>query len=40
MFDIKKICMIYDMEKEEKMYALKGFDLKSTTWKKKKRCMP
>ena len=24
MFDIKKICMIYDMEKEEKMYALKG----------------
>ncbi|MBR6257656.1 MAG: ABC transporter ATP-binding protein [Lachnospiraceae bacterium] len=28
MFDVKKICMIYDMEKEEKMYALKGFDLK------------
>ena len=28
MFDLKKICMIYDMEKEEKMYALKGFDLK------------
>ena len=28
MFDVKKICMIYDMEKEEKLYALKGFDLK------------
>ena len=27
MFDVKQICMIYDMEKEEKMYALKGFDL-------------
>lgn len=27
MFDIKKITMIYDMEKTEKIYALKGFDL-------------
>ena len=27
MFDVKQICMIYDMEKEEKLYALKGFDL-------------
>ena len=27
MFDVTRICMIYDMEKEEKMYALKGFDL-------------
>ena len=27
MFEVKKISMIYDMEKEEKMYALKGFDL-------------
>jgi len=28
MFDIKKITMIYDMEKTEKVYALGGFDLK------------
>ena len=28
MFEIKNISMIYDMEKEEKMYALNGFDLK------------
>lgn len=27
MFEVKKISMIYDMEKEEKLYALKGFDL-------------
>jgi len=27
MFEVKKISMIYDMEKEEKKYALKGFDL-------------
>ena len=27
MFDIKKITMIYDMEKSEKIYALGGFDL-------------
>lgn len=27
MFDIKKITMIYDMEKIEKVYALGGFDL-------------
>lgn len=27
MFDIKNITMIYDMEKEEKVYALGGFDL-------------
>ena len=27
MFDIKKITMIYDMEKTEKIYALGGFDL-------------
>ena len=27
MFDIKKITMIYDMEKAEKVYALGGFDL-------------
>ena len=27
MFDIKKITMIYDMEKTEKVYALGGFDL-------------
>lgn len=27
MFEIKKIAMIYDMEKEEKVYALGGFDL-------------
>lgn len=28
MFDIKNITMIYDMEKNEKVYALGGFDLK------------
>lgn len=28
MFEIKKITMIYDMEKTEKVYALGGFDLK------------
>ena len=28
MFEIKNITMIYDMEKEEKVYALGGFDLK------------
>ncbi len=28
MFEIKDITMIYDMEKEEKVYALGGFDLK------------
>lgn len=28
MFDIKNITMIYDMEKTEKVYAMKGFDLK------------
>ncbi len=28
MFDIKNISMIYDMDTEEKMYALNGFDLK------------
>lgn len=27
MFEIKKISMIYDMEKEDKVYALNGFDL-------------
>ncbi|MBQ9956707.1 MAG: ABC transporter ATP-binding protein [Ruminococcus sp.] len=27
MFDIKNITMIYDMDKAEKVYALKGFDL-------------
>lgn len=27
MFEIKNITMIYDMEKEEKLYALGGFDL-------------
>ncbi|MDE5781149.1 MAG: ABC transporter ATP-binding protein [Lachnospiraceae bacterium] len=27
MFDIKKITMIYDMDKSEKIYALAGFDL-------------
>ena len=27
MFEIKKITMIYDMEKTEKVYALGGFDL-------------
>lgn len=27
MFDIKKLTMIYDMEKAEKIYALGGFDL-------------
>ncbi len=27
MFEIKKITMIYDMEKAEKVYALRGFDL-------------
>ena len=27
MFDIKNITMIYDMEKSEKVYAMKGFDL-------------
>lgn len=27
MFEIKNITMLYDMEKEEKIYALKGFDL-------------
>ena len=27
MFEVKKISMIYDMEKDEKLYALKGFDL-------------
>lgn len=27
MFDIKNITMIYDMDKTEKVYALKGFDL-------------
>lgn len=27
MFDVKKIAMIYDMEKSEKVYALAGFDL-------------
>ena len=27
MFEIKKITMIYDMEKADKVYALNGFDL-------------
>lgn len=27
MFEIKNICMIYDVDSDEKMYALKGFDL-------------
>jgi putative ABC transport system ATP-binding protein len=27
MFEVKKISMIYDMDKDEKMYALNGFDL-------------
>ncbi|MCR5251830.1 MAG: ABC transporter ATP-binding protein [Lachnospiraceae bacterium] len=27
MFEVKRISMIYDMETEEKLYALKGFDL-------------
>ena len=27
MFELKKITMIYDMEKAEKVYALRGFDL-------------
>ena len=28
MFDIKNISMIYDMDTEERLYALGGFDLK------------
>ena len=27
MFEVKNISMIYDMDTDEKMYALKGFDL-------------
>ena len=27
MFEVKNISMIYDMNTDEKMYALKGFDL-------------